>query len=227
MIRLSPRLSAAASLIDGGGTLADIGTDHAYLPVYLLQRGVIERAVACDIGAGPLANAKKTVEAQGGDLCIDLRLSDGLAALQPHEADEIVICGMGGNMIEDILLGAPWVRSAGVHLVLQPMSHAEDVRRYLCENGFAVEKELCVCEDRKVYLTIGARWTGETREWSEGYCYFGDLPKTDAPSVLWAQKQYRRVKKRVEALRASGMHPEEAQTLSDVMEYYHCNQREI
>ena len=226
MIRLSPRLAAVASLLDGGGTLADIGTDHAYLPVALLQNGVIKRAVACDIGEGPLNNAKNTAAAANGQLDIDFRISDGLDAVDPKEADEIVICGMGGNLIERILLNAPWVCSAGIHLVLQPMTHAEDVRRYLCGHGFRIEKELCSRDGGKVYLSISARYTGDVRYASEGYYIFGALPKTDAPSLSWAKKQYDRIVKRHDSLLKAGRGTEEAMLLRDAINYYRENQHE-
>ena len=220
MIKLGARLLAAASFVRGGGTLADIGTDHAFLPVYLIQNGLIPRAIASDIGEGPLANAQKTVDLCGLTDRIELRVSDGLKNYAPNEADEIVICGMGGNLIEEILTAAPWVRSEKTHLVLQPMTHAEDVRRYLCENGFVIEAERCVKDGARVYLLISAQWRGAANDCAPGYYYFGEILNQPGDARIITGKQHRRVLARFLALREAGRNEEEQALLADVLAYY-------
>ncbi len=206
MIRLSKRLLAAASLVRGGGRLADIGTDHAYLPLYLTENGIIDSAIASDIGTGPLANAKKTLEAYGAKYKIELRLSDGLKNINPDEADEIVICGMGGNLIADILMAAPWVRRPDMHLVLQPMSHSEDVRRYLCVNGFEICNELCVADNGRVYLAMDAVWKGLKNDMPVGYYYFGSMIGRAGPAEKYVRSQIEWVCTRLDALQLSLIH---------------------
>ena len=116
---LSNRLKAAASLVRGGGILADIGTDHGYVPVYLVKNGIVKSAIAADINKMPLENAAKAVRESG--LCdkIQLRLSDGLKNLKEGEADEFFIAGMGGTLISEILSSSIWVKNSVYHFVFE------------------------------------------------------------------------------------------------------------
>lgn len=220
MVKLTERLSAAASLVDGGGSLADVGTDHAYLPAFLCLNGRITSAIASDIGKGPLLNAERTVKEYALQNKIQLRLSDGLQNIKEDEADEIVIAGMGGILISEILTAAPWVKREGMHLVLQPMTHPEDVRRYLYQNGFTIEKELCVREGRRVYICISAYWRNRLEAPEEGKFYFGKLINEDGDAFTYVQRQYDRIKKRADALKASESNHEEEQKLRRVLDFY-------
>ena len=221
MIKLTPRLQAAASLVRGGDVAADIGTDHAYLPAYLCQTGAIPRAIASDVRKGPLENARKTLEEYGLADRVSLRLSDGLESFGPDEVNEILICGMGGIMIADILSHAAWLCRKDVHLVLQPMSHPQNVRAFLCETGFHIDKELYVREGRRVYLCLSAVWTGEKTTPPEGYFYFGLLDDGAPDALAYAKKVYTHAKKRFSALSASGAGgSEEALRLKEVCVYY-------
>ena len=136
-MKLDQRLSAVAALVRLGSRLADIGTDHAYLPVWLVQNGVCPAAIAADLRPGPLEAARRHVAAAGLEDRISLRLGDGLAPVFPGEADDIVIAGMGGETIAAILAAADWLADARLRLVLQPMSRAEETRRWLLKNGFS------------------------------------------------------------------------------------------
>lgn len=154
---LGRRLQAIADLVPVScRTLADIGTDHGYIPADLLLRGRLERAIAADIGREPLERARRTVQRYGLAARVDLRLGDGLAVLASGEAEVIVIAGMGGDSIASILSAAPWVRE-GELLLLQPMSKAEVLRRYLSENGFAVEAEKLAAERGVIYPILSVR----------------------------------------------------------------------
>ena len=116
-IALQPRLRLLAEMTPPGGRLADIGTDHGYLPVWLLQEGRIPSAIASDVGAEPLEHARRTAEeyeTQG----LDFRLCDGLSGIEPEETDIVVIAGMGGETIRDILRAAPWGLAAGKRIQL-------------------------------------------------------------------------------------------------------------
>lgn len=155
-----PRLRAIAALApEGCPCLADIGTDHGYIPVSLLLEGRVKRAVASDIGAMPLDRARVTAERYGVTGGLDFRLGDGLSVLRPGEAEVIVIAGMGGDAITEILAAAPWSR-AGPLLLLQPMSKAEVLRAFLPEHGYAVLHEELV-QDRGVLYPILAVRGGE------------------------------------------------------------------
>ena len=159
MITIDKRLSAVAALVRQGSRLADIGTDHAYLPVHLVQAGVCPSAIASDIGAGPLDAARRTVTENGLTSEIALRLGDGLATVSAGEVEDIAIAGMGGETIAAILEAAPWVQNEGVRLILQPMTRAEDLRRWLLTHGFSVLEEHLIIDGRHLYPVLAAEYT--------------------------------------------------------------------
>ena len=156
-LEMGPRLRAIAALApEGCSCLADIGTDHGYIPVSLLLEGRVKRAVAADIGAMPLDHARRTASSCGVAENLDFRLGDGLSVLEPGEADVIVIAGMGGDAITDILSAAPWSR-AGPLLLLQPMSKAEVLRAWLPLNGYEVFREELVQDKGVLYPILSVR----------------------------------------------------------------------
>lgn len=159
MITLDKRLSAVAALVRHGSRLADIGTDHAYLPVHLVQTGVCPSAIASDIGAGPLEVARHTVTANGLTSEIALRLGDGLSTVTAEEVEDIAIAGMGGETIAAILEAAPWVKDGRLRLILQPMTKAEDLRRWLLQNGFSVLEEHLIQDKRHLYPVLAVAYT--------------------------------------------------------------------
>lgn len=176
MKNLSPRLECVASLVRPGKKLADIGTDHAYLPVHLVSGGVTPFAIAADLRKGPLENAKQAVEAAGLEEKIELRLSDGLINFSPDEADEIVIAGMGGILIAGIIDAAQWLQKGNKHLVLQPMTHPEILRKFLITNGYRIICEK-VCEDSgKLYCAMSVEFCGEYIKHPAFYEYYGEIP---------------------------------------------------
>lgn len=198
-VTLSPRLNAAATLVRGGGVLADIGTDHAYLPVYLIQCGKITKAVAADIGKMPLLNAAETVKRYSLYNEISLRLSDGLCAFVPGEVSEIVFAGMGGTLIVQKLAETPWVKDPSLHFVFQPQSRAEELREYLYKNGFEIGTELAVHEGRRYYITFDAFYTGEMHDFSPVQLFTGKLPHTE-DACRHLRQQYCRLQKKYDAL---------------------------
>ena len=161
-LSLQPRLALLASLVPQGAVLADVGTDHGYIPVCLRQRGVIDRAIASDIGREPLEHARRTAEEYGVG-GIDLRLCAGLDAIAPEECDTVLIAGMGGETIWGILAAAPWTRDGRHTLLLQPQTKIEELRLRLCENGYAVTREHLVRDKGKLYVvmtvTAGERYS--------------------------------------------------------------------
>ena len=202
-INLTPRLLAAASLVKGGGIVADIGTDHGYLPIYLIQSGKIERAIAADIGKMPLENAKKSVAQYELSGRIELRLSDGLNAFKENEVDEIVFAGMGGTLIAEKLKETPWIKNNKLHFIFQPQSRAEDLREYLFTNGFEIGEELATHEGNRFYIAFDAFYTGKIRQFTVADCYLGKLPKTEDAKVH-IEKQINRLQKRYDATKEIG-----------------------
>ena len=158
--KLDHRLSTALPYVRAGAVVADVGTDHAYLPIVLVGTGRASRAVASDIHRGPIDSAAQHVRACGLSDRIDTVLTDGLDGIAPYAPTDIIIFGMGGELIARILADAPWVKNTAIRLILQPMTHAECVRCYLAAEGFAIVDEVLSCEGRKIYQTIVAEFTG-------------------------------------------------------------------
>lgn len=168
-ITLTPRLQAVAALVPQGCRFADIGTDHAYLPVWLLQNQVITSAIAGDLRKGPLDHARATARRFGCTEQLSFRLSDGLNAFTPHEADCIAIAGMGGEAIRSILSAAPWTKE-DVRLILQPQTNVPELRVWLSESGYHIHQEQCIREEGRWYTILlvsggvdGVAWTPGTR----------------------------------------------------------------
>ena len=150
-MELSGRLQAVASLVTAGHRIADIGTDHAYIPIFLVQEGRSDSAIAMDVNEGPLKKAEEHVKESGMEGRIELRLSDGLEKLGPGEADTAVIAGMGGPLMLRILKAYPKTVGSLRELVLQPQSETAKVRAFLLEEGFLFLREELVKEDGKYY----------------------------------------------------------------------------
>jgi len=158
-LELPPRLQLLADWVKPGARLADVGTDHAYLPVWLRLHGRVVSAIACDLREGPLSRARETGRTYGAD-GIDYRLGDGLEAVSPEEADTIVIAGMGGENIAAILARAPWTAGGGYALLLQPQTRAETLRAFLADHGYAIRREALV-EDRGTLYPVMEAAGGE------------------------------------------------------------------
>ena len=156
-IELTPRLRMVADLLPRDVLLADVGTDHAYLPAALLLEGKIRGAIAADLRPGPLSRARATVEEFGLEGRVKFCLCDGLAGISPGEAGAVAIAGMGGETIASILAAAPWTRDMGTPLVLQPMSSLPDLRLWLQKNGFEILREELAREGETIYTAMLVR----------------------------------------------------------------------
>ena len=211
---LSPRLAATASLVVGGGTIVDVGTDHAYLPAHLILTKKIPFAIASDVRHSPLDNARDTVIKYKLQEKIDLRLSDGLAEIKPEEVEEIVFAGMGGTLIAEKLKECSWIKNEKYHFIFQPQSKAEDLREFLYSNGFKINKELAVNEGDRYYITFDAYYTGEVKPFTLSDCFIGKLPKTvEAKAHL--KMQLNRLEKKFNALKHREENIEDLKKLID------------
>ena len=209
---LGPRLHMVAALVRPGGTVADIGTDHARLPVWLVLTGGCRDAVAADIRPGPLAAARRTVDEFAVADRVRLILSDGLGAVPP--TDDVVIAGMGGELIASILAAGEWVRSSAVRLVLQPMTGEEELRRYLCRAGFAIRQEAAAREGRHLYAALAAEYDGRPWEPDALFCAAGNLTGRDGPVVRdYLLHKAAVLEKRAAGLRLSTGRRDEAEPL--------------
>ena len=161
-MELSKRLQTVANAVTPGSRVADVGTDHGYVPIYLVERGLCPGAIAMDVNEGPLARAEEHIRAEGLSDRIQTRKSDGLAALAPEETDAVVIAGMGGALMCRILQDATAFLEAGRELILQPQSEWFKVRRLLSASGYRITKEWFLEEEGKYYVVIKAGPAPET-----------------------------------------------------------------
>ena len=170
---LDKRLLSCADFVRAGAVFADIGTDHGYLPLFLLREGIIERAYLCDINRGPLSSAERNAAAEGlSDRC-EFLLTDGAYALRNKGVTDYAICGMGGELISRIIEDAPHLLSGGVRLILQPMTKQESLRRFLASHGFTIVAECFSFDGGKYYVTLVAEYTGEAYEISDAVAELG------------------------------------------------------
>ena len=176
-ILISDRLEKIASLITKRASVADIGTDHGYLPIYLVKTGKADRVIACDLRKKPLEKAVKNAEGANVSDCIDFRLSDGLEALEAGEAETLVICGMGGFAIQKILKnGLDSGRiPVGTDCVLSPHTDRESLSRFLYEKGFKIDEEILLHEKAAYYILWKCTFDGAGREGSPADHAYGAL----------------------------------------------------
>lgn len=153
-MKLGARLKAVADRVPFAEGIADIGTDHGYIPIYLMQKGRIQRAIATDIHEGPAKRALLHVEAAGFADAISIRIGSGLSVISPGEASGAVMAGMGGFLIRDILRDGRDAASRMKWFVLQPNTHVSDLRVWLSRNGYAVKEEILCEESGKLYVIL-------------------------------------------------------------------------
>ena len=206
---LDIRLRAAADMVPRGARLADIGSDHAYLPIALCLENKIECALASDINEGPVAAAVANINKNGlSDRIVAVR-ADGLDKTRAFAPDCITILGMGGELIVSILDKAPWVKNENITLVLQPMTHPEILAKYLAAQGFAVNDEIIVRDggrDDRIYRIISAKFDGKTRKLSEGEALVGriNIDRGDEITVAYIERNIRVLDARIKGKSSVG-----------------------
>lgn len=215
--QLDNRLKLCAAYVRHGARLADIGTDHAYLPVWLCRNGVCPSAIAADINPEPLRRGKMTIEnAQMSDR-VEARLSNGLAEIGEDEVDDIVIAGMGGELIAQIMDSCGYAKNGGKHFILQPMTKSEALLRYLCANGFSVQEQDCCVAGGKCYTVLSVFYTGETTD--DGlFCYTGKL----TPGENETHRRF--IRAHIDRLRKQAIGDPEYGALADRLEEF-CENR--
>jgi tRNA (adenine22-N1)-methyltransferase len=173
-IELYGRLNTIADMVRKCELLCDVGTDHGYIPIYLVEKGVVQRAVASDVRPGPIAIARNNILQNGFENKIDARLGDGLKTVKVGECDCAVIAGMGGVLIREIIKASFDTCTKMKQIVLQPMNSQEELREYLYNNGFDILNERLVQEDKKLYIVMSVVYTGVRKEVPEINFYIGE-----------------------------------------------------
>ncbi len=171
---LGERLMSACRYIRENAFLADIGTDHAYLPIFLCRHQHIRGAVAADIAKGPLAIAERHIREEGLDQKIAVCLSDGLSEIQDYAPTDITVFGMGGELIANIIERAPWTKDPSIRLILQPMSKIAELRSFLAQNGYRTVGECLTKDSGRIYQTLAVEYDGITRSHTPLALAFGE-----------------------------------------------------
>jgi len=218
---LQPRLRHLSQFVPNGARLTDVGTDHAYLPVWLLCRNIIPSAIASDIHVAPLRHAEMTATTYGVSDRLDLRLCAGLSMIAPEETDTIVIAGMGGETIAAILEDAPWTCRAEKLLILQPMTKAEYLRKWLYDKGYYFTGESLVRDKGFLYPVFTVRG-GRREALTPEEQYGGVLLRHDPLYGDYLAAQLRRLAIRIAGLEratdaAQKQHAEELSALYHVL----------
>jgi tRNA (adenine22-N1)-methyltransferase len=198
-MQLTARLAEVAKRVPQGCRLADVGTDHARLPIWLLRQGKVSQVIASDLRKGPLQQARRNSEKYHVDQQLELRLCPGLEGVSPQEVDVITICGMGGETIQTILEAALWTKEK--QLLLQPQSNWANLRRFLQENGYQITSE-GLCEDRGHFYTILTVQGGTMPPLSVGDAYAGrfDLWEPDPRWPAYLEELMHKMRRELELM---------------------------
>lgn len=216
-LKLQPRLACLAACVPQGAKLADVGTDHGYVPVHLLQEGKITKAIASDIGCEPLEHARRTAEEYRLGGAIDFRLCPGLAAILPEEVDTVLIAGMGGETIVEILTAAPWTKRGEHLLILQPQTKIEWFRSWLSGNGYCCVEEKLVFDKEKLYVVFLVRGRSSAA-CDELTSYAGFCLEKDPLYGEYLDRQLKRLHLRADGLGRGGKESGELLTLISALE---------
>ena len=193
---LPKRLSLIASMVDRGAVVADIGTDHAHLPIFLVQSKVCPSALACDIKESPLESGRQNIELCHLEDKIQTRLSDGLSNIKSNEADTFTIAGMGGDMIIHILSSCPYIFDDKYTLILQPMTKYPTLMGWLFDNGFEILRQECIHEGKHCYTVIKACFSGEKIPHEPEDEFLGKLDLSEEENRLFLIKEIKKAEKR-------------------------------
>lgn len=197
-------MAACAAFVRPGSRLADVGTDHGYLPIKLLLDGVVPFAIASDVRPGPLSSAKENAGRYGVSEKMDCRLCDGLSGVAEGEADDVTIAGMGGELILRILTDAPWACKEGMRLILQPMTMVPELRRGLLALGMDITREIAVSAAGRVYSVLCAEKVTSPAVHDLIWEYMGALEPGLPESRAYAEKTLAALSAKENGLRHTG-----------------------
>ncbi len=218
MPNLSERLKVIFDLVPKNARLADIGTDHAYLPAALIKAGKISSAIACDLREKPLKNAANTLKIANCEDKVSLRLSNGLEKVEASEVDTVVIAGMGSDVICDIISRAPWLKK-GILLLLQPMTSPEALREFLYNNGYTIHSETAVYDSGRVYSVLSVRGGKESKALSAPDFVSGKLNANDGAARLYLSKQLSRFSACKKDLESSGADNDKLERIKNIVSH--------
>lgn len=197
---LGERLAACAELVRNGKRVADIGTDHAYLPIWLIKSEKIPSAIAADLRQGPLQSARDNALKYDVSDKLSLKLSDGLEDINSSEVDDVVMAGLGGELILRIVRETEWLKNNGKRLILQPMTSVTKLREGLRDEGFTVVEEKIACENRKIYSAFAVEYTAENENKEELFSHMGIIRPEDHGAREYANYRIKKLNKEIKGL---------------------------
>lgn len=203
--------------MEPGGGVADIGCDHGLLSIHLMQTGKATHVVACDINEGPLQTAARNVE-RAGCSGISLRLGDGLSPIRPGEVQTVILAGMGGELISQLIDAAPFLCSPAYTLLLQPMSRVFTLRAYLAAHGFSVLREVAV-RDKRLYTILQVCYTGQLQPFNSAFCAFGALDPAEPDAAAYIARVRRNAEVCLRDLERCGGSAEKIRILKEILEH--------
>lgn len=212
---LKGRIKFIADMIPECSIVSDIGTDHAYIPIYMVKHGRCERAIASDIGKGPVEVANRSISKHGVQDRVETRLGSGLKPIHEEEMDVCVIAGMGGLLISEILKEDVNKAKKARTLIIQPMNCIELVREWLYGNGFEISDEGLIAEGDRIYNVIASNWTGKVQSKDRVYYYIGEklIEKKDPLLKRYIEKKIGVIDKIINEM--SAMKDEDKAVLND------------
>lgn len=229
---LDDRLLLIASMVREGAIPLDVGTDHAYVPIYLIKNKICKSALASDINTKPLTRACENAQRFGVFEKISFRRGNGIADVHPEQygVTDIIIAGMGGELIAEIISKSDYTRIPGVRLILQPMSTVQELRGFLAEMGYAtIEEKLCRTGD-KYYTCIAAEYDGVRREVPPVQLMVGNVTDDESNPLVngFLEKTAARMKRRIEGRKLGGLPvAREEEILREICELAHVRGFEI
>ena len=226
-MRLSKRLETVASMVTNGNRVADVGCDHGFVPILLVESGVAPSAVAADVRPGPLSRAEAHIKEHRLSEKIQTRLSDGLANIRPGEAESLIMAGIGGILMIRLLTDGEETAKSFQELILSPQSELADVRRYLSSNGYFIEYEHMLCDEGKFYFIFHVVVKQDEREWSEEeYRYGKDICAEDIETfLLFLEKEERQYEQILEKMKTAPENERAAQRIAKLHDDIDCVKR--
>lgn len=205
LFKLCPRLLECAKLVRKGSKVVDVGADHAYLAIWLCKNNIVNKSIATDLRKGPLINAQKNIARYGLEGHIETRLCNGLYNISQDEADDIIIAGMGGEIIIDIIKSTFWLKNPEKRLILQPMSAVRELRIFLKDEGYELKKEIAVISENKVYTIMQVEINENEFKISELYEYIGKLEENITfATVKYIKKEIKDLENQIIGLKVQG-----------------------
>ncbi|MHB8064986.1 MAG: tRNA (adenine(22)-N(1))-methyltransferase [Ruminiclostridium sp.] len=201
---LKGRLKLLADKVPNCDVIADIGTDHAYLPIYLIQQGVCKRAIASDVRLGPVNAANNNINIYKMKDKIETRLGSGLDTIAENEAEVIIIAGMGGTLLIELLEANEQKAHKAASLILQPMIDIDVVRKWLYDHKFDIYDEELIAEGAKIYCVLSAKYNGGDKGYQNFQLHVGEklIKKHDPLLLLYCEMKVRQIDRVLRQLEA-------------------------